>query len=297
VYNPYVIRKIFKKIFIAGSHIFDFLPANHKWKFAKLLPQRYSRRFMQYSRVQKFRWKLGGENFLLKSGPEDDYFLLSYKQEFKNWDCESISTWMEMTKDGELVIDVGAYVGIYTLLASRVGGSLKVIAIEPNPITVTQLTENLEMNGRSNTKIYNCAISAREGKRNLLRPANRKNSSSVQLEGANNLFDVSNWESQEVETRLLDNLIPEVDYEKISAIKVDVEGFEVEVLKSAVGILGKAHPELLIEALSVDDLVEIENFLLSFGYGQGKPLDGLRLTTLHSDATQDSKLAKNYHFK
>ena len=63
-------------------------------------------------------------------------------------------------KKNDIVIDVGANTGYYSLrLSSLVGENGKVIAIEPDPQTFNSLTKNCELNNISNVDTHNIAIS------------------------------------------------------------------------------------------------------------------------------------------
>lgn len=68
-------------------------------------------------------------------------------------------------KVGDVVIDVGAYIGYpYTLKSAKlVGDSGKVISIEPDPRNFRILAMNVESNGLNNTTLLNVAISEKDG--------------------------------------------------------------------------------------------------------------------------------------
>jgi len=75
----------------------------------------------------------------------------------------SLDVLKNVLKKGYVFIDVGANIGMMSVFASEVvGDSGKVIAFEPNPVTRTILTENIEKNGLSNVIVSEFAIGAKE---------------------------------------------------------------------------------------------------------------------------------------
>ena len=62
-------------------------------------------------------------------------------------------------KEGDIVVDIGAAFGFYTILSSKmIGPKGKVIAIEPQPESFQMLNSNIKLNKLSNVKTLNCAI-------------------------------------------------------------------------------------------------------------------------------------------
>ncbi len=69
-----------------------------------------------------------------------------------------------LLKDGMVMVDVGAFCGYYTLLASRlVGASGKVYAFKPHPTSYAYLLKNIEINGCRNVKASNIAVANSSG--------------------------------------------------------------------------------------------------------------------------------------
>ena len=69
------------------------------------------------------------------------------------------------TKEGDIVVDVGAHIGRYTIISSkRIGQSGKVIAIEPHPSNFEMLNRNIKLNGLTNVIPLNYAVNSKETK-------------------------------------------------------------------------------------------------------------------------------------
>src|ERR687885_407770 len=75
------------------------------------------------------------------------------------------------TKQGDIVVDVGAHIGKYTLIASkRVGVNGKVVAIEAHPGNYEMLNRNIKLNGLTNVIPLNYAVYSKETKVKLYLP-------------------------------------------------------------------------------------------------------------------------------
>src|SRR5919202_3885108 len=80
------------------------------------------------------------------------------------------------TKQGDIVVDVGAHIGKYTLIASkRVGANGKVIAIEAHPGNYEMLNRNIKLNGLTNVTTLNYAAYSKESKIKLYVPDEKFN--------------------------------------------------------------------------------------------------------------------------
>lgn len=136
----------------------------------------------------------------------------------------------EIATKEKIFVDVGAHVGEYTVRLAKY--FKKVIAIEANPASAEVLKKNLELNGIKNVEVINVAVGRKRGKGVL----NIRGGSSTLL---------SQYESPEkIEVKVvpLDELIEGCD-----VIKIDVEGYEEEVIRGASKIIFENKPVILIE--------------------------------------------------
>jgi len=131
-------------------------------------------------------------------------------------------------KPGDVVLDIGAYVGMFTVKASRmVGEEGRVIAIEPSPENYELLRYNCR--GLSHITLVKKAIMSRNGMGKLYYSKSA---------AANSL--VTKWKKYaEVETITLDDLMGELGIGRVDFIKLDAEGAELDVLKGAQNTLSK----------------------------------------------------------
>ncbi len=146
-------------------------------------------------------------------------------------------------------IDVGVYRGVYSYEMAKY--SKIVHAFEPNPIIFNDIEKNLKKIIK-NIKLYNIALSDKEDLVSLKVPIRNKNYNKKNYEEyfqmgkasihVDNVMD--GIESFDVKTKKLDSFNFE---NKISFIKIDVEGHEMEVIKGSENIIKKNKPILLVE--------------------------------------------------
>jgi FkbM family methyltransferase len=126
-------------------------------------------------------------------------------------------------------VDAGANQGFYTLMISKHRPGTRVIAIEPETVSLHKLRQNVAANDLSNVIICPYALTDKEEQRPLMlnRSGNR---------GGNSLIvSQLRWQAiEEVETvrcRSLFSVLQENDVDRVDALKMDIEGYEYPVLR------------------------------------------------------------------
>lgn len=152
----------------------------------------------------------------------------------------TVAVVQQLLKEGDYVVDVGANVGAYTLLAARlVGPTGRVIAIEPTPSTVHALRTSIALNGLSNlVETHALALGRSDGEGELHCEA---------TSGHNSLLPSASGgtESVAVEVKRGDTLLKQL---RPALIKIDVEGWELDVLEGLGKLITGANgPSLVIE--------------------------------------------------
>lgn len=145
-------------------------------------------------------------------------------------------------RDG-IFIDIGANVGATAVPLASSNRRQQIVCFEPHPINARRLRENRDMNKLGNISVEEKAVSDIAGKIFFYAQRGSRNMglSSLQLN-----HDIDNYEKIEVETVTVDDffrerLIP------CSAIKIDVQGFEWQVLKGAKKIIQEDRPYIFFE--------------------------------------------------
>lgn len=191
------------------------------------------------------------------ANPNDFYIggsLIAYG-EYAEAEWQTLNQLLRLGKDA---IEVGANIGAHSVAMARTlaGFRRRLLAIEPQPVIFQNLCANLALNGLLNVLAENAAISNTDSNLYFAVPDYRREGSNFgavtmrQVEraaegatvGAESLADIP---TQQVRTARLDDLVPD-DFE-VGLIKIDVEGFELQVLESAVQTIARHRPVLYVE--------------------------------------------------
>ncbi len=161
-------------------------------------------------------------------------------------------------KAGATFIDIGANVGLYALsLADAVGAKGKVIAIEADPVAGARVVENVRLNAYPQLALVLCAAGDKDGEARFAAKQNPAHSK-VTADG-----DVV------VPMRTLVAIFAEHKVTTIDALKIDVEGFEDQVLRPYFETAPKQHwpKRVVIEDLFIDAAVDnIVKHMKALGY-------------------------------
>lgn len=144
----------------------------------------------------------------------------------------------EMLRPGMTFVDVGANVGYYTALASRlVGPTGSVFAFDPSEYAFPRLSRMIELNGLTNVRAFQCGLADVAGERLLFGAVD---------EGTCDLHTatmVPNGDPHRavVRTDTLDRMAEQLNIKKIDFMKIDVDGFEPLVLAGAAGLIAEGR--------------------------------------------------------
>ncbi len=152
-------------------------------------------------------------------------------------------------KDGDLVVDVGAHIGRYTIISSkRTGPNGRVVAIEADPSNFKTLNRNVNLNKLTNVTTLNYAVYSNQTNLRLYLPGKESGFTIYNTIMLNS--GKPHKKFVEVNANTLDNLLKQIKINlvDINWIKIDVEGAEFEVLKGAQDVLSKSNDiAILIE--------------------------------------------------
>lgn len=154
------------------------------------------------------------------------------------YEQEVTALFMRLLKESMTVIDLGAHLGYYTLLAShRVGPQGAVYAFEPDPNFFPLLVGNVEANACSNVTTIQKAISNKTGEVELWCETNA---------GGSNLYTPTGSfanSTATVETTTLDEFFGERGWPSVDLVKIDIEGAETAALEG-MRALSDRNPDL-----------------------------------------------------
>lgn len=164
---------------------------------------------------------------------------LSHLLNGKGYETNYDSAFQKILRPGDCVWDVGANVGYYTRqFAERVGSAGCVFAFEPSPLNYPRLSA--ECFGLDNVSIRQYGLGQSNGTLSFLQGADQLGATSRVVADGNGMV---------VDIRTAESLIEEKDVLLPNALKIDVEGFELEVIKGFGPHL--AHPDLRLLGIEV----------------------------------------------
>lgn len=172
-----------------------------------------------------------------------------------SYEFDKQQLFIESIAAGNVVFDVGANVGYYTLLASQlVGPSGRVYSFEPLPRNLKYLREHIRINKLGNVDVLDEAVSDREGTVKFDDQAGSATGS------------ISDRGQLTVKTVSLDDLVRTSVARRPQFIKIDVEGGEALVLRGAEKLLRESHPVIFLATHGAQVHAECVRFLQSCGY-------------------------------
>lgn len=159
-----------------------------------------------------------------------------------------------LVRPGDVCLDVGAALGLYTAELSRlVGPSGVVHSLEPLPFAHVTPSRLLGLHDRANVRWHRLALGATAGALRMsvpLRNGRFVTGRSFLTAGAHGLGSNAEFEDQVevvVETVTLDEFAARVGLVHVDFVKVDVEGAEFDVLRGGAELIGRDSPTFLLE--------------------------------------------------
>jgi len=155
------------------------------------------------------------------------------------WEPATTAVVRKIVGPGQVALDVGANIGWYTVILSRlVGPSGRVVAFEPMPEPATLTRTHIQLNGLSNATLQEVALDDHDHEEdNVL----------FNYSWAVDKTDLVAQPKARIRFRLLDDLATEIGLSHVDFIKIDVDGYEARMLRGAEGILRRDRPTLLLE--------------------------------------------------
>ena len=217
-------------LFDAAARFFHRAPG--LWRVARPLRDLRDRLAPPGTVVRQMR-----DGFKLELRPRSD----EYERNMffsRTYEPATLATFDRFIKPGDTVLDIGANIGLMTLKAATLAGPTgRVIAFEPNPEVYPRLERHVALNGLRNVEVRRHALGATPGSLPIyVGASNVTNASLVAHEGDRVVA--------EVPIHRLDDIMGD---RPAHFIKIDVEGFEAEVLKGAAQLLARCRPTILME--------------------------------------------------
>jgi len=161
---------------------------------------------------------------------------------FGVYEAGTLSFLKTFLRPGDIFLDVGANIGLHSCVASHfVGNEGKVYAIEPHPETYKILKYNIYLNRLTNITAFQIALGSKNSTALIYdNPKLGRGSASLSPQKNANLKH-----GRKVKVKTIDTLIERKLLPIPNLVKIDVEGFELEVLKGARKLLSSSKPPIL----------------------------------------------------
>lgn len=193
----------------------------------------------------------------IKYAAEGDIAQILFKNEIllrhkKSFEYTTLEKFKHLIKEGDIIIDVGANSGLYSILFSKlVGSGGKVYAFEPDKCTFHLLEKNLFLNNCQNVDAYNFALSNKQSQIEMI----SFNTDVYNLQSGDSFkymkevlpSSVSENTSQQMMAYKMDDITEVKALNKIDFIKIDVEGAEMLVIEGAIETISKFKPLIIFE--------------------------------------------------
>ncbi len=182
---------------------------------------------------------------------------------------EDLAVLRGLLQPADTFVDCGANLGLWTVVAAaRVGNTGHVYAFEPNPATRCKLTRNVQESRLENVTIVPAAV------------GDRTSTVLLKCETAHNISRVVTEEAGAIKVPLV-TLDSQLNGRQVHGRKIDVEGFELQVLQGAPRLLSECRPWLVVEFNTILAATKIlgdwpvHRFLTDLGYVARTLVDAL----------------------
>lgn len=173
----------------------------------------------------------------------------------EHFEYETLSIFKNLAKNAKVIIDVGAHIGKYTILASKLCKG-RVISIEASKENFFILRNNIKLNKCKNVLALNAAATKSNRRLKLYK---RGTSGSYTLK-----LKTSNYES--VDGIALSSLLKKLGIKKVDLIKIDVEGAELDVIEGLKQYLSSHRVDNMILEIWKENYNKVKKKLASLGY-------------------------------
>lgn len=138
------------------------------------------------------------------------------------WLLEEYSRPGFLPEDGGTVIDIGAHIGLYTMLVSGACKNTRIFSFEPASENYALLRDNITRNSLDSVKTFNLAVSGQGCRKELF----------LSEDQAGHTLYKKSEKKESVDCVTLDEIINDNGIQKIAVLKLDCEGSEYDILKN-----------------------------------------------------------------
>ncbi|HEY6329956.1 MAG TPA: FkbM family methyltransferase [Blastocatellia bacterium] len=236
---------------LRGSQPFNFIATSLVHGLSSALNTRSEAVIKHLHRVGTVRSKLPNGATLVLWSSGDDW--ISNQVYWRGWDGyeeETTPLFFRMARSARVTIDVGAFVGYYSLLAAHANVSCQVYAFEPLEQIYQRLKTNVRLNSLSNVECISGAVGDTDGEAQFFHQGtNMPSSSSLSYEFMRSSVGASEVISSSVSLITIDRFVRERAIDRVDLVKIDTESTEPQVLRGMALTLRKDRPAIFCEVL------------------------------------------------
>lgn len=201
------------------------------------------------------------------AAPLDDYVgRLTYY--FGDLDRKITWACSRLVRPGDVVLDVGANIGLVTFILSSIVGSEGLVhAFEPNPEMCSLIEQSITRNSVKNIVLHHMALGAQDGDLILSVPSGNAGAASLVT-----ARQTRSGKTMTVPVHTLSSIMADQPADHIRLVKLDVEGFEPDVLTGAADLFTRRPPDTILFELNdcpARDLPDHPTIQLISGLGYG----------------------------
>jgi FkbM family methyltransferase len=223
--------------------------------FSKLVPNPYQYPVNSIRQIQR--------NGIILNVDISDYLSHCLYFGFDGEEGQSHKHLFALVSNDNYILDIGSNIGFTVLSMAQLSRNGKVIGFEPDKLNYERCLHNIDQNIFKNIDLYNIGLGREELSIPMeIRTEFNRGGNRVAIDGRGEIIQV----------KKLDDFFPSLNIPKIDVVKIDVEGYELNVLRGAEQTLRKFTPTLFIE-LNDDNIrdqggsaKELIEFLIQIGY-------------------------------
>lgn len=235
----------------------------------------------------------GCSRFRMYSKNDDTVIKELHWTGYTGWELCSLLLWSHYCRSitkGALILDIGTYTGFYSLLAASENAETSIYAFDIQPRCIERLSCNIVINNFKNILPKLLAPSSENGHIEFYTSFEPKIIRSVASLTPNEFCNIKS----SVDSIKLDDFLKD-SVDRVSLIKIDVEGAEQSVLGGMQNILSRSVPDVLCEINNADDAWYIKQKYFPEEYLMYS-IDDKRLILAEVNGSGFNKVGRNYLF-
>jgi FkbM family methyltransferase len=168
-----------------------------------------------------------------------------------HYDRANFAVVTHFVKPGHVCFDIGANIGVYSMVLARITGSAQnVHAFEPVDHIRGRFIANAKLNDATAINLNDLALGARPGSLDMfqIKPGHFRGGTSTFLRNDSvSALGEDEFVTRPVQVTTLDAYAGKAGLQRIDFLKIDVEGFELQVLEGAAEVISRFAPTMLLE--------------------------------------------------